>query len=124
MVAAWKDYDRSLKFSFPHQAYVRLGLLKYAEAVRERKVKGSLPSPPTELSPSLEKSVSAAYRFYSKDEWKELITKPNYADTRQLLLYLRDNKDALTQGPAAWLEHGAVFGAAANRSMTLLFPQK
>ena len=65
--------------------------------------------------------MSVAYRVYSKDEWKDLITKLDHTDIRPLLLYLRDNKDTLTQDPGAWLKYGAVFGAAANRSMTLLF---
>ena len=115
VLGAWREYDRSQGHPFPHQTYIRKELLRYAKALRARKEEG------IQLSPPLEKSVSEAYRVYSKDEWKDLITKLDHTDIRPLLLYLRDNKDTLTQDPGAWLKYGAVFGAAANRSMTLLF---
>ena len=121
VLGEWRDYDQSQGNPFPHQAYIRKQLLKHVEVLPTRKEEGARPSPPSELSPSLEESVGVAYRAYSKDEWKDLIAKLDHTDLRPLLLYLRDNKDALTQGRGAWLKYGAVFGTAANRSMTLLF---
>lgn len=131
---------------FPHQAYISKELSRYATALRKRKEEDTQPLPPTELSPALEKSVSAAYNAYSKDEWKRIIPKLNHADLRPLLLYLRDNKDQLTRAQVeqndiaetergdlsqrvseraaeAWAKYGAVFDAAARRSMILLFSQ-
>jgi hypothetical protein len=113
-------------------------------ASSKQKAKGRRPSPPVELSPPLVKSVSDAYRTYSKDEWKDLITKLDHAALRPLLLYLRDNKDQLTRAEvdqddiaqdepgdlirhvseratAPWVKYGAVFETAAKRSMILLF---
>jgi hypothetical protein len=123
VLTAWEDYDRSLGYPFPHQTYISKELLRHAKDLYKWKEESAQVSPPIELSPALEKSVSAAYGAYSKDEWKYLIPKLDHTTLRPLLLYLRDNKDALTQGRDAWGKYGAVFDAAANRSMSLLFSQ-
>jgi hypothetical protein len=123
VIGSWREYDRSQGQLFPHPAYIRKELLRHAEALRERKEQGIRSSLPAELSPLLEKSVSAAYRAYSKDEWKDLITKLDHSDLRPLLLYLRDNKEALTPDRDSWIKYAAVYDAAGRRSMKLLFSQ-
>jgi len=72
---AWMEHDRSRGLQFPHQAYVFRELLRCGKEIRkERKELSRRGKETTPSSPS-EEIVREVYETYSRDEWKNLVTK-------------------------------------------------